>query len=137
MRKNVRDYEYTPYDPYDICVRSRGDNITTGGKYMMREDGYGAMNSYVQNNYTSTIWEVIKKAFAILSGIIGFAMAAVALYGLWIIGDAIHVTNWGGEIKFLTYPISVNAAYLIGGVCWFLGAGLTCLFGHIAGNLWD
>ena len=135
MKKNVktRDYEY--YTPYECCVRSGGSGITRGGQDITR-GGYGVMNSYVEED-TLTVWKVFKRIIAFMCGIITFASVLLMLAGLWLVGDAIHVSNWGGEINILNYQISLNAAYGLSAICYFGGALLAYLFYHITERIWD
>lgn len=136
-KKNVktRDYEY--YTPYECCVKSGGSNITRGGQYITR-GGYGAMNSAVYvEDVTSTVWTVVKRIIAVMCGIITFASVLLALAGLLLVGDVIHVSNWGGEINIFNYEISLNAAYGLSAICYFGGALLACVFYHITERIWE
>ena len=114
MKKNVktRDYEY--YTSYKC----------------------GVMNSYVQDD-PSTVWKVFKRIIAFMCGSITFASVLLVLAGLWLVGDAIHVSNWGGEINIFNYQISLNAAYGLSAICYFGGALLAYVFYHITEEIWD
>lgn len=136
-KKNVktRDYEY--YTPYECCVKSGGSEIVRGGQYITR-GGYGVMNSSVYvGDDTSTVWKVFKRIIAFMCGIITFASVLLVLAGLWLLGDAIHVSNWGGEINIINYQISLNAAYGVSFICYFGGALLAYVFYNITERIWD
>lgn len=136
-KKNVktRDYEY--YTPYECCVKSGGSEIVRGGQYITR-GGYGVMNSSVYvGDDTSIVWKVFKRIIAFMCGIITFTSVLLFLAGLWLMGDAIHVSNWGGEISIFSYPISLNAAYGLSAICYFGGALLAAAFYHFTEKLWD
>lgn len=121
MKKNqTRDYEYYRSD-YECCVKS--------GSYGLNSTAYAEEN-------TLKVWEVIKRCFAILCGIIGVAFFLLALAGMLLTGDAIHVSNWGGEVQILSYPISLNTAFGLGFACFFLGSLLGTLFVYITDKVW-